>query len=117
MNQWQRFVLASREGRYEPHRHDLTGEEEAGQKDANYGAQPAHAGGVGHYQLKEQTSEQTMTNEGIEGTERFSSPGKGRGLRAVRHFAVGELVFACPAYSYVLTVNERGAHCEQCFTR
>uniref|UniRef100_A0A667X8Z6 [histone H3]-lysine(4) N-trimethyltransferase n=1 Tax=Myripristis murdjan TaxID=586833 RepID=A0A667X8Z6_9TELE len=29
----------------------------------------------------------------------------------------GELVFACPAYSYVLTVNERGAHCEHCFSR
>uniref|UniRef100_A0A672G7J2 [histone H3]-lysine(4) N-trimethyltransferase n=1 Tax=Salarias fasciatus TaxID=181472 RepID=A0A672G7J2_SALFA len=58
-----------------------------------------------------------MKNEGIDGTERFLSPGKGRGLRAVRHFAVGELVFACPAYSYVLTVNERGAHCEHCFTR
>lgn len=58
-----------------------------------------------------------MTNEGIEGTERFSSPDKGRGLRALRHFAVGELVFACPAYSYVLTVNERGEYCEQCFIR
>uniref|UniRef100_H2TAT1 [histone H3]-lysine(4) N-trimethyltransferase n=1 Tax=Takifugu rubripes TaxID=31033 RepID=H2TAT1_TAKRU len=58
-----------------------------------------------------------MTNEGIEGTERFVSTDKGRGLRAVRHFSVGELVFACPAYSYVLTVNERGAYCEQCFTR
>uniref|UniRef100_A0A3B3X681 [histone H3]-lysine(4) N-trimethyltransferase n=1 Tax=Poecilia mexicana TaxID=48701 RepID=A0A3B3X681_9TELE len=58
-----------------------------------------------------------MKNEGIEGTERFLSPDRGRGLRAVRHFAVGELVFACPAYSYVLTVNERGAHCEHCFTR
>uniref|UniRef100_A0A8C6UXL0 [histone H3]-lysine(4) N-trimethyltransferase n=1 Tax=Neogobius melanostomus TaxID=47308 RepID=A0A8C6UXL0_9GOBI len=57
-----------------------------------------------------------MKMEGIEGTERFDSPGKGRGLRALRHFAVGELVFACPAYSYVLTVNERGAHCEHCFT-
>nr|XP_029510054.1 N-lysine methyltransferase SMYD2-A-like [Oncorhynchus nerka] len=56
-------------------------------------------------------------NEGIAGTERFASPGKGRGLRAVKHFAVGDLVFACPAYSYVLTVNERGAHCEYCFTR
>lgn len=59
----------------------------------------------------------TMKNEGIEGTDRFLSPDKGRGLRALRHFAVGELVFACPAYSYVLTVNERGAHCEHCFTR
>ncbi|CAL8243514.1 unnamed protein product [Lota lota] len=58
-----------------------------------------------------------MKNEGIEGTERFLSPDKGRGLRAVQHFAVGELVFACPAYSYVLTVNERAAHCEYCFTR
>ncbi|XP_028981502.1 N-lysine methyltransferase SMYD2-A [Esox lucius] len=56
-------------------------------------------------------------NEGIEGTERFASPGKGRGLRALKHFAVGDLVFACPAYSYVLTANERGAHCEYCFTR
>lgn len=58
-----------------------------------------------------------MKNEGIEGMERFESPDKGRGLLAIRHFAVGELVFACPAYSYVLTVNERGAHCEHCFTR
>ncbi|KAG7279139.1 hypothetical protein CRUP_022334 [Coryphaenoides rupestris] len=58
-----------------------------------------------------------MKNEGVEGTERFLSPDKGRGLRALRHFAVGELVFACPAYSYVLTVNERAAHCEYCFTR
>uniref|UniRef100_A0A3Q1CUM6 [histone H3]-lysine(4) N-trimethyltransferase n=1 Tax=Amphiprion ocellaris TaxID=80972 RepID=A0A3Q1CUM6_AMPOC len=58
-----------------------------------------------------------MKNEGIEGTERFLSPDRGRGLRAVRHFSVGELVFACPAYSYVLTVNERGAHCENCFSR
>uniref|UniRef100_A0A7N6AB10 [histone H3]-lysine(4) N-trimethyltransferase n=1 Tax=Anabas testudineus TaxID=64144 RepID=A0A7N6AB10_ANATE len=58
-----------------------------------------------------------MYKTGIEGTERFQSPGKGNGLRAVRHFALGELVFACPAYSYVLTVNERGAHCEHCFTR
>lgn len=73
----------------------------------------AHTGGGG----PEPETAETMTNEGIEGTESFSSPGKGRGLRAVRHFAVGELVFACPAYSYVLTVNERGAYCEQCFTR
>lgn len=58
-----------------------------------------------------------MKNEGIEGTERFLSPGKGRGLRATKHFKVGDLVFACPAYAYVLTVNERGGHCECCFTR
>uniref|UniRef100_A0A8C5GWP4 [histone H3]-lysine(4) N-trimethyltransferase n=1 Tax=Gouania willdenowi TaxID=441366 RepID=A0A8C5GWP4_GOUWI len=58
-----------------------------------------------------------MKNEGIEGTERFVSPERGRGLRALRHFSVGELLFSCPAYSYVLTVNERGAHCEHCFTR
>lgn len=58
-----------------------------------------------------------MKTEGIEGTERFLSPGKGRGLRALKHFKVGDLVFACPAYAYVLTVNERAAHCEFCFTR
>lgn len=67
--------------------------------------------------IRELLSGHSMTNEGIEGTERFMSPDKGRGLRAVRHLAVGELVFACPAYSYVLTVNERGAYCEHCFTR
>lgn len=70
-----------------------------------------------HSSQEPQKEERNMTNEGIEGTERFSSPDKGRGLRALRHFAVGELVFACPAYSYVLTVNERGEYCEQCFTR
>lgn len=58
-----------------------------------------------------------MKSEGIEGCERFLSPGKGRGVRATKHFQVGDLVFACPAYSYVLTVNERGSHCEFCFTR
>ncbi|KAF3832492.1 hypothetical protein F7725_026157, partial [Dissostichus mawsoni] len=63
------------------------------------------------------TNRKNNMNEGIEGTERFLSPGSGRGLRAVRHFSAGELVFACPAYSYVLTVNEREAHCENCFSR
>ncbi|XP_077570070.1 N-lysine methyltransferase SMYD2-A [Stigmatopora nigra] len=58
-----------------------------------------------------------MENQGIEGTELFLSPERGRGLRALRHFEVGELVFACPAYSYVLTETERGAHCEHCFNR
>lgn len=71
-----------------------------------------------HYpSSQEAKTGRNMTNEGIEGTERFSSPDKGRGLRALRHFAVGELVFACPAYSCVLTVNERGEYCEQCFAR
>ncbi|KAL7861688.1 hypothetical protein SRHO_G00131290 [Serrasalmus rhombeus] len=58
-----------------------------------------------------------MKSEGIEGCERFLSPGKGRGMRATKHFKVGDLIFVCPAYSYVLTVNERGGHCECCFTR
>lgn len=51
------------------------------------------------------------------GLERFQSPGRGRGLRALRRFAVGELLFSCPAYTCVLTVNERGNHCECCFAR
>uniref|UniRef100_A0AAY4D1D9 [histone H3]-lysine(4) N-trimethyltransferase n=1 Tax=Denticeps clupeoides TaxID=299321 RepID=A0AAY4D1D9_9TELE len=58
-----------------------------------------------------------MIGEGIEGTERVLSPGKGRGLRALKEFKVGDLVFACPAYTYVLTANERGGFCEFCFTR
>ncbi|KAG9347228.1 hypothetical protein JZ751_004795 [Albula glossodonta] len=57
-----------------------------------------------------------MKTEGIDGIERFKSPGKGRGLRATKHFKVGDLLFSCPAYAYVLTVSERGAHCEFCFT-
>ncbi|XP_072265960.1 N-lysine methyltransferase SMYD2 [Pyxicephalus adspersus] len=52
-----------------------------------------------------------------EGIERFDSPGKGRGMRALRHFALGELLFTCPAYTCVLTTNERGNHCDHCFNR
>ncbi|NXB19596.1 SMYD2 methyltransferase, partial [Rhagologus leucostigma] len=51
------------------------------------------------------------------GLERFASAGKGRGLRARRRFAVGELLFSCPAYAAVLTVSERGSHCDGCFAR
>lgn len=58
-----------------------------------------------------------MRAEGYGGLERFSSPGKGRGLRALQPFQVGDLLFSCPAYAYVLTVNERGNHCEHCFAR
>ncbi|KAA0708961.1 N-lysine methyltransferase SMYD2-B [Triplophysa tibetana] len=53
----------------------------------------------------------------LEGIEQFDSPGKGRGLRVNRAYGVGELLFSCPAYSYVLSVSERGFICEQCFTR
>lgn len=59
----------------------------------------------------------TMRAEGDGGLERFCSPGKGRGLRALQPFQVGDLLFSCPAYAYVLTVNERGNHCEHCFAR
>uniref|UniRef100_A0A671MG31 [histone H3]-lysine(4) N-trimethyltransferase n=1 Tax=Sinocyclocheilus anshuiensis TaxID=1608454 RepID=A0A671MG31_9TELE len=58
-----------------------------------------------------------MECEGIAGIEQFSSPGKGRGLRVSRAYEAGELLFSCPAYSYILSVNERGFICEQCFTR
>lgn len=51
------------------------------------------------------------------GVERFASAGKGRGLRARRRFAVGELLLSCPAYVAVLTVSERGSHCDGCFAR
>ncbi|KAM9016379.1 N-lysine methyltransferase SMYD2 isoform 2-T2 [Ara ararauna] len=51
------------------------------------------------------------------GLERFASAGKGRGLRALRRFAVGELLFSCPAYTAVLTASERGSHCDGCFAR
>uniref|UniRef100_A0A8C5HB94 [histone H3]-lysine(4) N-trimethyltransferase n=1 Tax=Gouania willdenowi TaxID=441366 RepID=A0A8C5HB94_GOUWI len=49
--------------------------------------------------------------------ERFDSLEKGRGLRVTRPFKVGELLFSCPAFSYVLSVRERGFYCEFCFTR
>lgn len=53
----------------------------------------------------------------IAGLERFDSAGKGRALRVTRPFKVGELLFSCPAYSFVLSVKERGCCCEYCFTR
>uniref|UniRef100_A0A8C5CIV7 [histone H3]-lysine(4) N-trimethyltransferase n=1 Tax=Gadus morhua TaxID=8049 RepID=A0A8C5CIV7_GADMO len=49
--------------------------------------------------------------------ERFDSPGKGRGLRVTKPFKVGELIFSCPAYSFVLSAKERGSYCEYCFNR
>ncbi|MCI4395738.1 hypothetical protein PGIGA_G00195530 [Pangasianodon gigas] len=58
-----------------------------------------------------------MTADGIDGLERFDSPGKGRGLRVNRAYRVGELLFVCPAYSHVLSVSERGYTCEHCFAR
>ncbi|XP_019729317.1 N-lysine methyltransferase SMYD2-B-like [Hippocampus comes] len=58
-----------------------------------------------------------MTGVGIDGIERFQSPDKGRGLRVTRAFHVGELLFSCPPYSYVLSAQERGAYCEFCFNR
>ncbi|XP_072217900.1 N-lysine methyltransferase SMYD2-like [Leuresthes tenuis] len=53
----------------------------------------------------------------IEGLERFDSLGKGRGLRVTKPFKVGQLLFSCPAYSYVLSVKERGCICDFCFNR
>ncbi|EDL13024.1 SET and MYND domain containing 2 [Mus musculus] len=58
-----------------------------------------------------------MRAEARGGLERFCSAGKGRGLRALRPFHVGDLLFSCPAYACVLTVGERGHHCECCFAR
>lgn len=58
-----------------------------------------------------------MRAEGRGSLERFCSAGKGRGLRALRPFHVGDLLFSCPAYACVLTVGERGHHCECCFAR
>ncbi|CAN2387425.1 SET and MYND domain containing 2a [Pristimantis euphronides] len=52
-----------------------------------------------------------------DGIERFLSPGKGRGMRALRDFRLGELLFSCPAYTWVLTVTERGNQCDHCFSR
>ncbi|KAM9317363.1 N-lysine methyltransferase SMYD2 [Gastrophryne carolinensis] len=52
-----------------------------------------------------------------DGIERFDSPGRGRGIRALRRFNVGELLFTCPAYTCVLTVPERANHCDHCFAR
>ncbi|CAL8317952.1 unnamed protein product [Boreogadus saida] len=53
----------------------------------------------------------------IQGVERFDSPGKGRGLRVTKPFKVGDLIFSCPAYSFVLSAKERGSYCEYCFNR
>ncbi|XP_078261926.1 N-lysine methyltransferase SMYD2-like isoform X2 [Rhinoraja longicauda] len=49
--------------------------------------------------------------------KRFLSEGKGRGLQTSKDLQVGELLFTCPAYTHVLTINERGNQCELCFTR
>lgn len=53
----------------------------------------------------------------IEGLEKFDSPGRGRGLRVTRAFKVGDLLFSCRPYSFVLSAKERGCYCEGCFAR
>ncbi|XP_048105690.1 N-lysine methyltransferase SMYD2-A-like [Alosa alosa] len=58
-----------------------------------------------------------MKSEGLDGIEKFDSPGKGRGIRITKPFKVGELLFACPAFAYVLSVSERGYLCDFCFAK
>nr|XP_023394477.1 N-lysine methyltransferase SMYD2 [Loxodonta africana] len=58
-----------------------------------------------------------MWADGEGGLERFCSPGKGRGLRALRPFQVGDLLFSCPAYACVLTGQERGIYLPFLFSR
>ncbi|XP_076128937.1 N-lysine methyltransferase SMYD2-like [Alosa pseudoharengus] len=58
-----------------------------------------------------------MKSEGLDGIEKFDSPGKGRGIRVTKPFKVGELLFACPAFAYVLSVSERGYLCDFCFAK
>ncbi|XP_077566906.1 N-lysine methyltransferase SMYD2-B-like [Stigmatopora nigra] len=53
----------------------------------------------------------------IDGLQKFESPDKGRGLRVNRAFHIGELLFSCPPYSYVLAADQKGDHCEFCFDR
>ena len=58
-----------------------------------------------------------MKAEAIDGIEKFISPGKGRGLRVTRPVGLGDLLYACPAFAYVLSVGERGYRCEFCLTK
>lgn len=58
-----------------------------------------------------------MKAESVDGIEKFDSPGKGRGIRVTKPFKVGELLFACPAFAYVLSVSERGYLCDFCFNK
>ncbi|XP_032818954.1 N-lysine methyltransferase SMYD2 isoform X1 [Petromyzon marinus] len=50
--------------------------------------------------------------------ERFSSPGKGRGLRAARgSFSRGDLLLVAQPFSATLADDERGRFCDHCFAR
>uniref|UniRef100_A0A803XVU0 Uncharacterized protein n=1 Tax=Meleagris gallopavo TaxID=9103 RepID=A0A803XVU0_MELGA len=49
--------------------------------------------------------------------ERFLSPGKGSGLRSRRRVRPGELLYRAEPFAYVVTKEQLGGVCEQCFQR
>ncbi|XP_050750884.1 histone-lysine N-methyltransferase SMYD3 isoform X1 [Gymnogyps californianus] len=49
--------------------------------------------------------------------ERFSSPGKGSGLRSRRRMRPGELLYRAEPFAYVVTKEQLGGVCERCLRR
>ncbi|KAL4623869.1 histone-lysine N-methyltransferase SMYD3 [Arapaima gigas] len=49
--------------------------------------------------------------------ERFSSPGKGHGLRALVPLRAGELVFMAEPYAHIVSKQAMKTTCEKCFAR
>ncbi|XP_006028698.1 histone-lysine N-methyltransferase SMYD1 isoform X2 [Alligator sinensis] len=58
-----------------------------------------------------------MTKGGMETVEVFTSEGKGRGLKAVKEFLSGEVIFAEPAYAAVVFDSLTHLICHTCFKR
>ncbi|KAK1170136.1 histone-lysine N-methyltransferase SMYD3 isoform X1 [Acipenser oxyrinchus oxyrinchus] len=49
--------------------------------------------------------------------ERFCSPGKGNGLRALQRVKPGELLWKAEPFAYTVSKKGRGSACENCFSR
>ncbi|XP_014463125.1 histone-lysine N-methyltransferase SMYD1 isoform X2 [Alligator mississippiensis] len=58
-----------------------------------------------------------MTKGGMETVEVFTSEDKGRGLKAVKEFLSGEVIFAEPAYAAVVFDSLTHLICHTCFKR
>uniref|UniRef100_A0A6P8RTG8 [histone H3]-lysine(4) N-trimethyltransferase n=1 Tax=Geotrypetes seraphini TaxID=260995 RepID=A0A6P8RTG8_GEOSA len=58
-----------------------------------------------------------MTADSMENVELFSSEGKGRGLKAVKEFCAGDVIFAEPAYAAVVFDSLTAHVCHNCFKR
>ncbi|XP_073676002.1 histone-lysine N-methyltransferase SMYD1-like [Garra rufa] len=72
---------------------------------------------AGESQLPYRSSLASLKTEDMEFVEVFDSPGKGRGLRAIKEVWAGDVLFAEPPFASVVFDNYAASICHGCFRR